>query len=197
MSELTPEERRRIYEEEKVRMEAQASLGAKQSSGNLSCCGGCAVLGVVGFVILLALGMSGSPSSSSSSSSSEASSTYSSSSSPSTSAAVQTSDAASVEYKLATIYEGHSPSGTIVQEFANVLDSLEVKCLPSTGTITTREGIGNVIVKVQEEMDKEGVHESLLELAHHLNDSIPSDAHHLIAISEIGAAYAVLRTKRN
>lgn len=56
MSELTPEERRRIYEEERVRLEAQADLKTKPSSGKSCCWGGCAVL----IVLWLLLGMFGS-----------------------------------------------------------------------------------------------------------------------------------------
>src|SRR4051812_7357994 len=77
MAELTPEERRRIYEEEKVRMEAQASLRPKQSNGIFNCCGGCAVLVGVGIILILLLAMFNS------SSSKYSPSTYSSSSVPS------------------------------------------------------------------------------------------------------------------
>lgn len=52
---LTPEERRRIYEEEKARIEAQAKIKAEQGSSTAdSCFKGCAFC-AVGFVALLIL----------------------------------------------------------------------------------------------------------------------------------------------
>jgi hypothetical protein len=196
VAELTPEERQRIYEEEKVRFEAQASLKAKQSSGNLNCCGGCAVLVGIGIIFILVVGMFGSSGSSYSPSSSASSSTSSTPSTTSAAPTAETADVTPVEYELATLYEGHSPSDgdPVVREFSNVLDSLETKCTPAKGTVTTRRGIGNGILFAKEEMDKQGVHETLLELAHHLDESIPSDAHHLVGFDQIAAVYITLRT---
>jgi hypothetical protein len=57
MSELTPEERRRIYEEEKARLDAQKQLKAEAKAGKIGKGGyllGCFTLFIFVFLLLLA-----------------------------------------------------------------------------------------------------------------------------------------------
>lgn len=110
-----------------------------------------------------------------------------------TSSSSQRTSDQSIEYKLAVI-DGHpTPSDEVKRRYGRALDLLERYCPEN------RESIADMTVQGQELLKERNIDETLLQLLHNFQSSIPDEASpgELGNCSEIFSAYVILRIESN
>jgi hypothetical protein len=95
-----------------------------------------------------------------------------------------------LELKLAALDAGHpvDVNDRNVQDFVNVLSSLERKCSSS------RQQISDVINSTHDYLAKRKLVESRLDIAHHFDTTTIGEMDHVTKIEEVAGIYLALRT---
>jgi len=174
MAELTPEEKQKIYEEEKARLGAQEKL-KKESETKKTKTGCFGLIGLIAFMVVM-MWICG------------VFKTEKKSATPPEVKPQPKSE--SLEYKLATIEKGYvSRDDIIIARFRSLLEQLDAKF------IENKTQISDMSVGAQKLLrEEEGIKESLLNIMEGMNRLFSSESANL-KYSEYAAAYMVLRTK--
>lgn len=167
MSELTPEEKKRIYEEEKERMKAQEKIKKKTKPATWGC------LTIIIVIAIVWLGGVFSPSRKQVTS---------------TKPAAQKQE--SIEYMLATIEKGYvSRDDPIIARFRSLLKQLDAKFVENKTQIADMSVGAQKLLK-----EDEGIKESLLNIMEGMNRLFSSESTKL-KYPEYLSAYMILRSK--